>query len=262
MLSTEVSSPAPVWPRVSTAPLGTLAAQPTPLPVAVLGAGPVGLAAVAKLIERDMPFVVLEAGERVGANLLDYGHVRLFSPWQYNVDPTMAKLLAADRLAAPRAERTAAGGRDRRARAAAVRAAAAVAAALQLRTRVVSVTREGFDKVKSTGRETAPFVIRAHPRRQADRAARPRGHRRHRHLEHAEPARRQRPAGHRRARSGAAHLLRHPGRARRASRALRGQEDAGRRGRPQRRECAAGAGRAGQAGRRHADWCGACARRS
>jgi len=60
------------------------------LPVAVLGAGPVGLAAAAKLLERNIPFVVLEAGNEVGANLIDYGHVRLFSPWQYNVDPAMA----------------------------------------------------------------------------------------------------------------------------------------------------------------------------
>ena len=70
-----------------------MSTHPELLPVAVLGAGPVGLAAVAKLIERKLPFFVLEAGDCVGANLLDYGHVRLFSPWQYNVDHTMAKLL-------------------------------------------------------------------------------------------------------------------------------------------------------------------------
>ena len=58
--------------------------------MAVLGAGPVGLAAVARLLERNIPFVILEAGKQVGANLLDYGHVRLFSPWRYNVDPAMA----------------------------------------------------------------------------------------------------------------------------------------------------------------------------
>jgi len=33
--------------------------------------------------------------------------------------------------------------------------------ALQLRAKVVAVTREGFDKVKSAGRERAPFVVRA-----------------------------------------------------------------------------------------------------
>lgn len=131
------------------------------LPVAVLGAGPIGLAAVAKLIERRLPFFVLEAGERVGANLLDYGHVRLFSPWQYNVDDTMASLLEStgwkhpnpsdlplareivDRVLQPFA------------------GLPEVTPHLHLRTKVVSVSREGFDKVKSAGREAAPFVIRA-----------------------------------------------------------------------------------------------------
>lgn len=71
------------------------------LPVAVLGAGSVGLAAAAELLERRIPFVVLEAGKRVGANLLDYGHVRLFSPWQYNVGAAMAKHLARTGWQAP-----------------------------------------------------------------------------------------------------------------------------------------------------------------
>jgi hypothetical protein len=37
----------------------------------------------------------------------------------------------------------------------------AVARALRLNTRVVAISREGFDKVKTTGRDGAPFVIRA-----------------------------------------------------------------------------------------------------
>src|SRR5512134_965267 len=65
------------------------------LPVAVIGAGPVGLAAAARLIERGIEPIVLEAAASVGANLLDYGHVRLFSPWRYDVDPAMAEQLKA-----------------------------------------------------------------------------------------------------------------------------------------------------------------------
>ncbi len=161
MLSTEVSSAAPVWPRVSTAPLSTLAAQSTPLPVAVLGAGPVGLAAVAKLIERNLPFVVLEANERVGANLLDYGHVQLFSPWQYNVDPTMAKLLQPTGWQHPEPSELPLAGDIARRVLQPFAQLPQVAAGLHLRTRVVSVSREGYDKVKSKGRESAPFIIRA-----------------------------------------------------------------------------------------------------
>jgi len=55
------------------------------LPVAVIGAGPVGLAAAAHLVERGIEPLVLEASAMVGANLLDFGHVQLFSPWRYNL---------------------------------------------------------------------------------------------------------------------------------------------------------------------------------
>lgn len=131
------------------------------LPVAVLGAGPVGLAAAAKLIERGLPFFILEAGDRVGANLLDYAHVRLFSPWQFNVDHSMAKLLERTGWKAPNpADLPLAGEVVERAMQP-FSELPQVRDALQLRTKVVSVSREGFDKVKSAGRDQAPFVIRA-----------------------------------------------------------------------------------------------------
>ena len=52
------------------------------LPVAVIGGGPVGLAAAAHLIARDLPVRLYEAGSAVGANLRDWGHVRVFTPWR------------------------------------------------------------------------------------------------------------------------------------------------------------------------------------
>lgn len=131
------------------------------LPVAVLGAGPVGLAAAAKLLERSIPFVVLEAGKEVGANLVDYGHVRLFSPWQYNVDPAMAKRLALTGWQAPPAVDLPLAGEVVERVLKPFAALPEVAGALKLNTQVVSVSREGFDKVKSAGRADAPFVVRA-----------------------------------------------------------------------------------------------------
>jgi 2-polyprenyl-6-methoxyphenol hydroxylase-like FAD-dependent oxidoreductase len=50
------------------------------LPVAIIGGGPVGLAAAAHLIERDIPVRLYEAGATVGASVRDWGHVRTFSP--------------------------------------------------------------------------------------------------------------------------------------------------------------------------------------
>src|SRR6185295_15992720 len=65
------------------------------LPVAVIGAGPVGLAAAAHLVLKGETPLVFEAGPAVGASVRRWGHVRIFSPWKYNVDPASASLLEA-----------------------------------------------------------------------------------------------------------------------------------------------------------------------
>jgi len=56
------------------------------LPVAIIGAGPVGLAAAAHLLRRGETPLVFEAAPSVGAAILEWGHVRLFSPWRYLID--------------------------------------------------------------------------------------------------------------------------------------------------------------------------------
>ena len=66
---------------------------PENLPVAVIGGGPVGLAAAAHLIERGVPVKVYEAGKTVAASVRDWGHVRLFSPWKHNTDPAATAIL-------------------------------------------------------------------------------------------------------------------------------------------------------------------------
>jgi hypothetical protein len=131
------------------------------LPVAVLGAGPIGLAAAANLIERNLTPVILEAGIRVGAHLLEYGHVRLFSPSRYNVDPAIARLLGVTRWQTPPPEELPLAREIVERVLEPFVALPALAEALHLNTKVVSVSRDGFDKVKTAGREAAPFVIRA-----------------------------------------------------------------------------------------------------
>lgn len=142
-------------------PLVEIAKADSNLPVAVLGAGPVGLAAAARLIERGIEPLVLEAGASVGASLLDYGHVRLFSPWRYDIDPAMAAMLEPTGWQRPpEAELPLAREVVERV----LRPFSAlprVAPHLRLRTRVTSIGRQGFDKVKTAGRERAPFVIDA-----------------------------------------------------------------------------------------------------
>ncbi|MDQ0960303.1 thioredoxin reductase [Streptomyces sp. B4I13] len=64
------------------------------LPVVVIGAGPVGLAAAAHLVERGLDPLVLEAGPSAGTAVRDWAHVRLFSPWAEVTSPAAEKLLA------------------------------------------------------------------------------------------------------------------------------------------------------------------------
>ena len=71
-----------------------LASRLQGLPVAIIGAGPIGLAAAANFADRGLDFVVLEAGDRVGASVEQWGHIRLFSPWKHLVDPVSRRLLA------------------------------------------------------------------------------------------------------------------------------------------------------------------------
>ena len=129
------------------------------LPVAVIGAGPVGLAAAAHLIERGETPLILEAGDSAAANVLKWSHVRLFSPWEYNVDPAAAKLLAATGWIQPDPQAYPTGGELVSAYLEPLAALPAIHRHLRLRTRVVAVTRQGFDKMKTDGRDAAPFLI-------------------------------------------------------------------------------------------------------
>jgi thioredoxin reductase len=130
------------------------------LPVAVIGAGPVGLAAAAHLLELGIEPMVLESANSVGANLLDYGHVRLFSPWRYNLCSPMTKALERTGWKSPDLDELPL-ARDIVERVLKPYAALPeVSGVIHLGHRVLSISREGFDKVKSEGRASAPYVIR------------------------------------------------------------------------------------------------------
>ena len=72
--------------------------------VAIVGAGPVGLAAAAHVLERGLTPIVLEAGSDVGHAVRQWGHVQLFSPWEYNIDSAAARLLASTGWNSPEPE--------------------------------------------------------------------------------------------------------------------------------------------------------------
>jgi len=129
------------------------------LPVAVIGAGPIGLAAAAHLAARDLPFVVFEAGASAGHHLDGYRHVRLFSPWRYNVDRAAAALLEAEGWVAPDPDVLPTAGDVVDDYLAPLARSARIAPHLRTATRVVAISRVRHDKVKSAQRDDAPFVV-------------------------------------------------------------------------------------------------------
>lgn len=131
------------------------------LPVAVIGAGPVGLATAARLVERGLSPLLLEAGPAIATHLESYRHVRLFSPWRYNVDASARALLEGAGWTMPDEEVLPTAGEIVDRYLAPLAAHPAIAAGLRLGHRVTKVTRAGFDKMKTKGRDEAPFVIRA-----------------------------------------------------------------------------------------------------
>ncbi|MEV4805286.1 FAD-dependent oxidoreductase [Nonomuraea sp. NPDC049421] len=137
---------------------GRPAARPDDLPVAVIGAGPIGLAAAAHLAERGLDFVVLEAGERAGASIAQWGHVRVFSPWKYDIDPAARRLLEAAGWSAPDPEWLPTGAElidDYL-----TPLAELFGERVRTGAKVTAISRLGYDRVRTAGREQAPFLIR------------------------------------------------------------------------------------------------------
>jgi thioredoxin reductase len=129
------------------------------LPVAVIGAGPVGLAAAAHLLAQGEDPVIFEAGSQAGANVLTWGHVRLFSPWRYMIDAAARDLLTSGDWIEPDGDHYPTGRELVEGYLAPLAALPAILVRLRLNARVVQVTRDGFDKMKSEGRDDAPFVL-------------------------------------------------------------------------------------------------------
>ncbi|MFG2068344.1 FAD-dependent oxidoreductase [Micromonospora tulbaghiae] len=130
------------------------------LPVVVIGAGPVGLAAAAHLRERDLPFLVLEAGDTAGAAVRQWGHVRVFSPWRYNVDPAARRLLDDTGWVAPAEDALPTGAELVTDYLQPLADLPQLKPHLRYGARVEAISRLGLDRLRTAGREQTPFLIR------------------------------------------------------------------------------------------------------
>ncbi|GAA2113819.1 FAD-dependent oxidoreductase [Nocardioides bigeumensis] len=131
------------------------------LPVVVVGAGPAGLAAAAQASARGLAVVVIEAGPRAGSAVLEWGHVKLFSPWSELVDPVAEKLLTESGWTspAPRSYPTGLQWVELYLAPLAERLASSPDVEILYDHRVVGVARSGRDRLVAIGRDQVPFTL-------------------------------------------------------------------------------------------------------
>lgn len=129
------------------------------LPVVVIGGGPVGLAAAGHLAQRGEAFLLLEAGATVADNVRNWGHVRVFTPWRYLVDKAARALLEPHGWKSPTDDIYPTGNELIEHYLRPLAEVPELKPFVKFGARVISVTRQNYDRMKTVGREKAPFVI-------------------------------------------------------------------------------------------------------
>lgn len=129
------------------------------LPVAIIGAGPVGLAAAAHAVRRGLTPLLLERGPSIATALRSWAHVRVFTPWKHNVDAAARVLLIEQGWQEPEPEGLPAGAEIVRDYLEPLARHPALAPHLRCRAEVRSIARMGSDKLTTACRALAPFQV-------------------------------------------------------------------------------------------------------
>jgi len=132
----------------------------TGLPVAIIGAGPIGLAAAANLVERGIDFVIYEAGDTIAHSVRRWGHVRLFSPWKHLVDPASRRLLEASGWEPPADDELPTGAELVERYLEPLAALGSLAPRIRTGVEVTAVARDGMDRTRTAHRSGTPFLLR------------------------------------------------------------------------------------------------------
>jgi len=131
------------------------------LPVAIIGAGPVGLAAAANLVERGIDFVIYEAGDEIATSIRQWGHTRLFSPWKHVVDPASRRLLEATGWQLPAGDSLPTGTELVELYLEPLASLDVLVRRIRTGVRIEAVTRQGMDRTRTANRASTPFLLRA-----------------------------------------------------------------------------------------------------
>ncbi len=130
-----------------------------PLPIAIIGSGPIGLAAAAHLSLRSQQFRLFEKAPVVAANLRDWGHVRLFSVWEQCIDEAAVTLLERNGWMSPPANRLPLGRDLVENYLEPLAATPQLAPFIETNTTVIGISRHGLDRMTARAREMRPFVL-------------------------------------------------------------------------------------------------------
>lgn len=120
-------------------------------PVAILGAGPVGIETALAAVDAGLRFVLYEAGDEPASHVAEWGHVSLFTPWSLSVSPRLRRHLSNAGAEPPSDETCPTGDEFRRIALLPAAALPSIADHLRLGTRVVHVGRQGLLKSDEIG---------------------------------------------------------------------------------------------------------------
>lgn len=129
------------------------------LPVAIIGAGPIGLAAASHLLLRGEAVRVFEAAPHVGASIREWGHVRLFSVWDQCIDEAAATILRSNGWTGPAGSYLPLGRDLVEQYLEPLARTPQLSAVIETTATVIRIARRGLDRLKTTGRDSAPFNI-------------------------------------------------------------------------------------------------------
>jgi Pyridine nucleotide-disulphide oxidoreductase len=112
------------------------------------------------VLERGMEPIVLEAGREAAHAVRQWSHVRMFSPWEYNIDKAAERLLKVTGWNSPVACEYPTGGELVAQYLEPLATRTVLKDHVKTSSRVTAVGRAGFDKMRNNGRAFEPFTVR------------------------------------------------------------------------------------------------------